>query len=282
MVGILEGRSDAGGRRDVHRQVVAVTGGALGIGRAVAERFAADGAEVVVIDIDESAGARAVDAVRAAGGTADLIVADLADLDRCEQLIGEVVGRRGRVDVLVNNAAFVGARAPFLQMTRVDLCRVLDTNLAATALLGRDAARDMARRGAGAIVNFSTVQDALPIPTYGPYVASKGGIDALTRVMAVDLAPHGIRVNTVAPGLVQTPSTGGTVAAFDAGTDGAPGFVPPTLLRRFGSGDEVATAVAYLASPAASFITAALLRVDGGRSVSRLPNPFAEQRRPQG
>jgi NAD(P)-dependent dehydrogenase (short-subunit alcohol dehydrogenase family) len=156
-------------------------------------------------------------------------------------------------------------------MTALDLRTVLDTNLAAAALLGRDAAADMVRRGAGAIVNVTSIQEHLPLATHVAYVASKGGISALTRAMAAELSPLGIRVNAVAPGVVDTPGMRDQPALRNG--DGA--ATPATLLRRAGTPEEVADAIAFLASPAAAYITGTVLRVDGGRALSRFPDPLA-------
>jgi NAD(P)-dependent dehydrogenase (short-subunit alcohol dehydrogenase family) len=254
------------------QRVAVVTGAAQGIGRAIAARLAADDAAVVVVDVDERGGTAAAAAIEAAGAAARFEPADLADTDHCEQLIGRVVGTFGRIDVLVNNAAWHGQRVSFLDLTVGDWRRVVDVNLTAMALLSRDAARDMAGRGAGAIVNITSIQAQLPLATHAAYVASKGGVDALTRAMAAELSPLGIRVNAVAPGVIDTPSMDAT---RDAVPDRAADKNPATLLRRFGTAEEVAEAVAFLASERAAFITGATLRVDGGRILSRFPDPLA-------
>ena len=188
-------------------KVAIVTGGAKGIGRAIAERFAREGARVVVADIDQDAGSAAVQEI-GAHGAVRFVRCDVGDKADAENLVASTVQVWGSIDVLVNNAGIVHA-ADFLDVSEADFDRVLRVNLKGAFLVGQAAARQMVAQvkagGApGAIVNMSSVNAVFAIANQVPYSASKGGINQLTKVMALSLAPHGIRVNAIGPGSIMT------------------------------------------------------------------------------
>jgi NAD(P)-dependent dehydrogenase (short-subunit alcohol dehydrogenase family) len=254
----------------VHR-VAIVTGAGRGIGRAVAERLAGDGAAVVIAELSDD-GAEVAQALTATGATALYLPVDVADPQAVDEMVEQAHHAFGRIDVLVNNAA-VSPGGSFLETEPDTWLRTLGVNLTGPFLCGRAVARRMVAGGIeGRIVNVASINSFAAERGAASYVASKGGLAALTRAMAVDLAPHGIRVNAVAPGPIRTEVT---APLFDAPAyrEGIARGVP---LRRAGGPDEVAAVVAFLAGDDASFVNGATLVADGGYlAYIRLDEPCA-------
>jgi NAD(P)-dependent dehydrogenase (short-subunit alcohol dehydrogenase family) len=237
-------------------RVCIVTGGAQGIGEACIRRFAREGAMTVVADVDSERG-RAL-ALEVGGLFARCDVGDKAQVDA---VVAATLQAHGRIDVLVNNAGIFKA-ADFLEVTEADFDAVLRVNLKGAFLMGQAVAREMAKAGKGSIVNMSSVNGVLAIPTIASYNVSKGGTNQLTRVMALALADKGVRVNAVAPGTIATELAAKAVLTSE---DAKARIMSRTPMKRLGEPSEIADTVAYLASDAASYKTGEIVVVDGGR-----------------
>lgn len=236
--------------------VCIVTGGARGIGEACIRRFAREGAKTVIIDMDDING-------RALAASTDslYIPCDVGDKTQVDAMVAQTLEHFGGIDVLVNNAGIFKA-ADFLDVTEADFDAVLRVNLKGSFLVGQAVAREMAKVGRGSIVNMSSVNGVTAIPSIASYNVSKGGINQLTRAMALALADKGIRVNAVAPGTIATELAAKAVLTSDEAKNR---ILSRTPLKRLGAPSEIADAVAFLASDAASYITGEVLVVDGGR-----------------
>lgn len=243
---------------DLADQVVLVTGGGRGIGRSIALELARAGCRVAVNYVVEPERAhQTVADIRALGVEAIAVAADVGVASEVRAMFGEIIAKLGDLDILINNAG-TQTWTPFLDVTEDEWDRVIRTNLKGCFLCTQSAARHMKDHGGGAIVNLGSGCNKVPFPGLVAYTASKGGIEMLTKVSAVELAGHRIRVNCVAPGAVEIERTRMEMEDY-AGTWGA-----VTPLGRVGTPEDIAAAVRFLVSPAAAFVTGQTLWVDGG------------------
>ena len=239
-----------------------MTGGGGGIGRGIAERFASEGATVVVAELDAGRAEDTVVSIRAAGGTAISVVADVRQERDVEQILGAAVDEGGGVDVLVNNVGhYGGARKAFHDSTPADWLDLYRVNLEHVLLCSRAVLGPMVEQGSGAIVNVSTIEAFRGIPTRAVYAAFKAGITGLTKSLALEYAGHGIRVNAMAPDVTETLQVPYSEWIAPEDEHLIPVWVP---VGRFGTPADAAGVALFLASDLASFVTGTTVHVDGG------------------
>ena len=243
-------------------RVAIVTGAAQGIGYAIAARLVEEGARVVVCDLDEARSSEAAHRLDASGKRVVARAGDVSKKATAVALVDTAVEAFGAVDILVNNAGVTHA-AEFLDLDEADFDRVLAINLKSMFLCGQAAARRMVAQGkGGAVVNLSSVNAVLAIPNQVPYCVSKGGIAQLTKVMALSLASHGIRVNAIGPGTIATEMAKKAVLGSE---EAKRKILSRTPMGRLGEPEEIASIAAFLASDDASYVTGQTIYPDGGR-----------------
>ncbi|QYY33859.1 glucose 1-dehydrogenase (plasmid) [Cupriavidus pinatubonensis] len=253
----------------LHGKVALVTGSGQGIGQAIANRFSSEGAHVVVSDIVAERAAAAAAEIQKKGGKASHVLLDVANESSIQAAFEEIAADFGGVDIHVNNAG-VGINAPYVEYKVADFELMLKVNLTGAFLCGQYAARQMLKKSSGRIINIVSLSGQRGGMGRTGYGASKAGLEVLTKIMAVELSPHGINVNGIAPGPIESDVTRAMHAA--SGTREAYRYLVP--MHRYGEVDEIAAAAAFLASDDANYINGHILNVDGGFGTAGLMYPL--------
>jgi NAD(P)-dependent dehydrogenase (short-subunit alcohol dehydrogenase family) len=243
---------------ELHGRSALVVGGGSGIGRSSALALAAFGARVCCADVNLAGAAESVKAILAQGGQAEAVALDMRDARQIDVLIASLDAAHP-LDILVSTPS-INVRKPMLQISDDEFDRVVGLNLKGTFMLMRSAARGMAERGGGSIIVFASIRADVVEPGQSVYAATKAGTRQLARTLASELGTKGVRVNTIAPGVVETPLT----AQIKNNPAWYQAYADKSALKRWASADEMAGAVVYLASDASSYVTGSVLLVDGG------------------
>lgn len=247
---------------DLKNKVVVITGARRGMGKADALLFAEKGAKVVVSDISQEDCQKVVDQIEKKGGQAIAVKCDVSKKEEVDNLFRKTIEKFDRVDVLVNNAGICEFK-PFIDLTEEEWDRTLNINLKGYFLCAQAAAKEMAKQKSGVIVNIASVamgQLGVGFPNIVHYCASKGGIAAMTEAMALELAPYNIRVNAIAPGMIETPM----LDPIKQDPKSIEGILARIPLSRMGKPEEIADLVVFLASDKSSYITGSIVVIDGG------------------
>jgi gluconate 5-dehydrogenase/2-deoxy-D-gluconate 3-dehydrogenase len=237
-----------------------ITGAARGIGAAIALEFASAGARLILVDIDATGAEGTAAVIQAAGGEAVAVGADVREIEQVEDAVTHGLARFGSLDVLVANAG-INIRKPFLDLEVDEVRQIVDTNLLGVLYTARAAGRHMTRHGGGRVISTSSISAVHGMVSRVVYCATKGGIAAFTRALAMEWARYGITVNAVGPGIVETPLLAGYLADNPAKRLRAEQEIP---LGRLGQTDDVVGTVRFLASNAAKYVTGQVIYVDGG------------------
>ncbi|WP_162462959.1 SDR family NAD(P)-dependent oxidoreductase [Paenibacillus psychroresistens] len=245
---------------EFNNKVVLVTGSGNGIGRSIAMAFARDGASVIVADIDGAAATQTKQDIEQLGGIAVSFQADVSKKIEVEQLFSYIIEKFGTLDILVNNVG-TNVRKPIVHFTEEEWDFVFDTNIKSMFLCAKEAGKIMLKRQSGVVVNISSIHGLGGISRRLPYATSKAAVDSFTKTIACEWALDGVRVNTIAPGYILTE---GLRMAFDQGILNEEDMIRRTPQAQLGTPDNIADAVLFLSSSKASFITGAVLYVDGG------------------
>ena len=247
-------------------RIAIITGAARGIGLACAERFVVEGAHVVIVDVLDDIG---MAEAKRLGTT--YMHCDVSKSSDVKATVAAVVKQHGAVDILLNNAA-ININGDFLEISEADYDKVLDINLKGSFLMLQACAREMVKRSAGSIINMSSVNDTLAIPSIVSYCVAKGGVSQLTRATSISLAPHGIRVNAIGPGSIMTDMLKSVVNDKAAMAR----VMSRTPMGRVGEPSEIASIAVFLASEDSSYVTGQTIYADGGRMPLNYTMPVKE------
>lgn len=240
-------------------KIAAVTGAGAGIGRAIAELFAAEGAHVYVTDVNGETAGEVAAALRAKGLLATAMTVDVSRGQDVAHLFRSIEKDHGRLDVLVNNAG-LNVRADFRHLSDADWTKIRDVNLDGVVRMARDGFGLLQKSGQGSLINIASLMGHQPVRQVAAYAATKGAVAALTRALAVEYASFGIRVNTVSPGFIETALT----ERITKNPFTSKALLERAPMRRFGTGEDVAKAALFFASDDSTYVTGAELLVDGG------------------
>ncbi|MBG6235863.1 NAD(P)-dependent dehydrogenase (short-subunit alcohol dehydrogenase family) [Pedobacter sp. CAN_A7] len=244
----------------MNKQIAIVTGGAAGLGLAITRKLVQEGIHVVMIGRNE---ANLKSAATELGELCSYRVYDLQQLAGIPALVDGIVAEHQQVDILVNNAG-INMKKPFLEVTDEDFARIIETNLYAVFAISRETIKHMVKVESGAVVNISSMASQYGIPKVIAYSAAKSGIEGMTRAMATELSPMGIRINCVAPGFIKTAMS---AKALDADPERKNKVFSRTPMGKMGEPEDVAEAVYYLCSKASKYVTGIVMPVDGGNSI---------------
>lgn len=237
-----------------------VTGGGSGIGLAIVEKFVQHHIRTIVIGRNQQ---KLNSAKEKLGSLCETISSDLSDLPGIPKLVQQIVDQYGRIDILVNNAG-INMKKEFTEVTDDEFQNILRTNVTAVFALSREVAKNMIENGSGAIINISSMASQYGIPKVIAYTASKSAIEGMTRAMAVDLSPKGIRVNCIAPGFIATDMS---AKALNNDPERKNKVLSRTPMGQLGEPSDIGDAALFLASDSAQYITGVVLPVDGGNSI---------------
>lgn len=247
-------------RQENHQKIAIVTGGASGIGLSIARKFTNNGIYTIIIGRDKKKLDTAVDDMKP---LAECIVCDLSQLNCISHFISEIMDKHHHIDILVNNAG-INLKKSMIEVSDEEFQKIILTNLTSVFALSREVAKIMLKQKSGCILNISSMSAHYGLPKVIAYTASKAGIEGLTRGMAVELSPFGIRVNCIAPGFIRTDMSS---SALDKDPERKQKVLSRTPMGKLGMPEDIAKAALFLVSDNASFITGTVLPVDGGNVI---------------